>query len=95
MIGNVIKSQLLIPSLFKFYHNISPPNYSKKDVFLRTNSYIKSFEDRGKINYDMFMCVALIQPPSTALSTRRILQRQNAVEDLSSFITTNSYNKIF
>ena len=60
--------------------------------FLRTNSYIETFEDRGKINYDMLMSVALIQPPPTAFSTtRRILQRQNAVEDLSSFTYNNLY----
>ena len=89
---NVIKSQCTIPSVFKYYHNISPPNHSQKDVFLRTNSYIKTFEDRAKINYDMLMSVALIQPPPTAFSTtRRILQRQNAVEDLSSFTYNNLY----
>ena len=90
---NVIKSQRLIPCLFKYYHNNSPPNHSHKDVFLITNSYIETFEDRGKINYDMFMSVALSQPPFISVFTRRILQRQNAVEDLSSITTT--YHNIF
>ena len=31
---NVIKSQCEIPSIFKCYHDISPPNHSHKDVFL-------------------------------------------------------------
>ena len=59
---NLIKSQRLIPSYFKYYHETSPPNHSHKDVFLRTNSYIETFEDRGKINYDMFFSVALSTP---------------------------------
>ena len=85
---NVIKSQRSIPSLFKYYHENSPPNHSHKDVFLKTNSYIETFEDRGKINYNMFMSVANSQPSSTSVFTRRILQRQNAVADLSS---SNTY----
>ena len=89
---NVIKSQCTIPSVFKYYHNISLVNHSHKDVFLRTNSYIETFEDRAKINYDMFMSVALIKPPPTAFfTTRRILQRQNAVENLSSSTYNNLY----
>ena len=90
---NVIKSQRSIPSLFKYYHNNSPPNHSHKNVFLRTNPYIKTFEDRGKINDDIFMSVAVSQPPPTSLLTRRILHRQSAVEDLSSITIT--YNNIF
>ena len=85
---NVIKSHRTIPSVFKYYYNNSPPNHSHKDVFLRTNSYIETFEDRIKINYDMFMSVALIKPPPTAFFNRRIFQRQNAVEDLTS---SNTY----
>ena len=30
---NVIKFQCAIPSVFKYYHNISPPNHSHRDVF--------------------------------------------------------------
>ena len=48
---NVIKSQCTIPSVFKYYQNISPPNHLLKDAFLRTNSYIETLEDRAKINY--------------------------------------------
>ena len=51
---NVIKSQRLFSLYFKYYHKNLPPNNSAKDIFLRTNSYIETFEDRGKINYDMF-----------------------------------------
>ena len=54
---NVIKFQRSIPSYFKYYHENSPINHSDKDVFLRTNSHIETFEDRGKINYDMFLSV--------------------------------------
>ena len=88
---NGIKSQCTIPSIFKYYHNISLPNHSHKDVYLRTISYIETFEHTAKIKYDMFMNVALIKPPPTAFfTTRRILQRQNAVEDLSS----STYNNL-
>ena len=87
---NIIKSQRLIPSYFKYYHENSQPNHSHKDVFLRTNSYIKTYEDRGKINYDMFLSVSLSQPPATFFLTRRILRRQNKVEDLSSFNTNTN-----
>ena len=76
---NVIKSQSTIPQVFKYYHYFLPPNNLHKDVVLRTYSYIETFEDRVKINYDMFMSVALKKPPPTAFfTTRRILQRQNA-----------------
>ena len=88
--SNVIKSQRSIPSYFKYYHKKSPPDHSHKDVFLRTNSYIETFEDRGKINYDMFLRVAFSQPPPTFVLTRRILRRQNRVEDLSSFNTNTN-----
>ena len=72
---NVIKSQRSIPSYFKYYHENSPPNHSHKDIFLRNNSYNETFEDRGKINYDVILSVALSQPPTTSVLNRRILQR--------------------
>ena len=90
---NVIKSQRAISSLFKYYHNDSPLNHSHKNVFLRTNLYIETFEERKKINYDMFMRIAFSRLPPTSVLTRQILQRQNEVEDLSSIITT--YNNLF
>ena len=80
---NVIKSQRSIRSLFKYYHENLPANHFHKDVFLRNHSYTETIEDRGKINYDMFMSLALSNPLHTSVLTRRILQRQNAVEDLS------------
>ena len=86
---NVIKSQRSIPSMFKYYHENPPTNHFHKDVFLCNHSYSETFEDRGKINNDMFMSVALANPPSTSVLTRRILQRQNAVENLS---VSTSYN---
>ena len=87
---NLIKSQRSIPSYFKYYHENSPPNHSHKDVFLKTNSYIETFEDRGKINYNMFLSVALSQHPLTSVLTRQILRRQNGVEDRSSFNTNTN-----
>ena len=57
---NVIKFQGSICSYFKYYQKNSPTNHSHKDVFLRTYSYIETFEDRGKINYDMFLSVAFL-----------------------------------
>ena len=87
---NVIKSQRSIPSYFKYYHENPPPNHSHKDIFLKTNSYIETFENRGKINYDMFLSVALSQSQPTSVLTRRILRRQNGVEDLLSFNTTTT-----
>ena len=87
---NVIKSQRSISSYFKFYHENSPPNNSHKDVFLRTNLYIETFEERSKINYDMFLIVAVSQPQPTAVLARRILRRQNGVEYLSSFNTNTN-----
>ena len=65
---NVIKYKRTILSVFKYYFNNSTPNHSHRDVFLRTNSYIKSFEDNVKISYDMFMSVRLIKPLYTAFS---------------------------
>ena len=69
---NLIKFKHTIPSVFKYYYNNLSPNHSNKDVFLRANSYIETFEDKGKINYDMFMSIALIQPLPTSFYTRRI-----------------------
>ena len=89
---NVIKSQRTIPLIFKYYYNNSLPNHLLKDVFLKTNSFIETFEDKAKISYDMFMSVALIiLPPTAFFTTRRILQCQNAVKDFSSF----TYNNLF
>ena len=51
---NVIKSHRSIPLYFKYYHENSPPNHSHKDVVHRTNSYIETFEDRGKITMIIF-----------------------------------------
>ena len=87
---NVIKSQRSIPSYFKYYNENPAPNHSHLDVFLISNSYIETFEDRGKCNYDMFLSVALSQPPPTSVLTQRIVRRQNKVEDLSSLNTTTN-----
>ena len=86
----VIKSQRVIPSLFKHNHENPPAIHFHKDVCLRNNSYTETFEDRGKITYDMFMSVAVSNPPPTSVLTRRILQSQNAVEDLSFFTIYNN-----
>ena len=88
---NVIKSQRSIPSFVKYYHEKQPAIHFHKDVFLRNHSYTESFKDRGKINYEMFMSVALLIPPPTSVRTNRILQRQHGVVDLSS---PNAYNNI-
>ena len=56
---NLIKSQRSIPSFFKYYHENPPPNHSHKYVFRSTNLYIKTCIDKGKINYNMFLRVAL------------------------------------
>ena len=59
---------------------MSLPNHSHKDEFLTTNSYITTLKDRAKIKYDMFISVALINSPPTAVFiTQNILQRQKAV----------------
>ena len=88
---NVIKSQRLIPSYFKYYHGNLQPNHSHKDVFFRTKSHIETLKDRGKINYDMFLSVALSQPPPTSVIIRQILRRhQNGVKYLSSFNTNTN-----
>ena len=70
---NVIKSQRSIPSLFKYYHENPPANHFHKDVVLSNHSYTETFEDRGKINYDLFMRVALSNFPPTSVRTNQIL----------------------
>ena len=87
---NVIKSQRSIPSLFKYYYENPPANHFHKDIFLRNHSYTETFEDRGNINFSMFMSVALSHPPPTSVLSRRILQRQNGVENLSLSIINNT-----
>ena len=87
---NVLKFQRSILSFFKYYHENLPFNHSHKDVFLRNNSYTETFEDGGKIKYYMFMRVENFYPLPTSTLTRRILQRQNEVEDLSSPTTYNN-----
>ena len=57
-------------------------------MFLKTNLYIESFKDKEKINYNMFMTAELSKTSPTYVFTRRILQRQIAVENLSS---SNTY----
>ena len=86
----ILKSQRSIPSFFKYYHENPPANHSHKDIFLRNNSYTETFEDRCKINFTMFMCVAISNPPPTSILTKRILRRQNGVVDLSSPTTYNT-----
>ena len=76
--------------VLKYYHIILPPNNLLKDLFLRTNSYIETIENRGKISNNMFISVAICQPSSISFITRRILQRQNEVEDLSLPIINNT-----
>ena len=76
--------------MLKYYHENPPANHFHKDVFLCNHLYTETLEDRGKINYDMFMSVALSNPPPTSVLTRRILQRQNAVKDLSFSTTYNN-----
>ena len=87
---NVIKSQRSIHYFFKYYHENPPANHSHKDIFLLNNSCTETFEDRGKIIFDMFMCVALSHFPPTSVLTKRILQRQNGVIELSSTTTYNT-----
>ena len=60
-----------------------------KDFVFRNNSYNETFEDSNKINFAMFMCVALSHPPPTSVLTKRIIQRHNGVGDLSSPTTYN------
>ena len=86
---NVIKSQRSIPSFVKYYHENPPANHFHKDGFLCNHSYTETFEDRRKINYDMFISVALSNLPLTLVLTKRILQRQHGIVDLSS---PNIYN---
>ena len=86
---NIIKSQRSIYSFFKYYHENPPANHLHKDIFLQNNSYTETFEDRCKMNFAMFMCVAISNPPPTSVLTKRILRRQNGAVDLSS---PNTYN---
>ena len=44
------------------------------NIFLCHNSYTETFEERGKINFAMFMYVALSHPPPTFVLTKQILQ---------------------
>ena len=85
---NIIKSQSSI-HFFKYYHEYPSANHSHIDIFLRNNSYTETFEDRCKINFVMFMFVAISNPPFTSVYTKRILRRQNWVVDLSSLTTYN------
>ena len=64
---NLIKFQRSITSVFKYNYNNSPFNHSHKDVFLRTNLYIETFEDTMKYNYDMFLSVTLSRFPPTSV----------------------------
>ena len=57
---NIIKSQRSILSYFKYYHDNLPLNHLHKHIFLKTNSYNKTFEVQGKINYYMCFSVALL-----------------------------------
>ena len=43
----------------------------------------------------MFMSVALFNPPPTSVLTKRILKRQNGVEDLSLLIINNTNKSYF
>ena len=45
---NVINSQSSIFSYFKYYNENSRPYHSHKDIFLRTNSYIKTLKIEAK-----------------------------------------------
>ena len=74
---NVIKFQRSNPSFFKYYHENPPANDFHKDVFLRKHSYTETFEDRGKINYDMFIIVARSKPKPTSVFTKRVFERQH------------------
>ena len=80
---NVIKSQRSIPFFFKWYHENPPANHFHKDVFLRNHSYTETFKDKRKINYYMFMSVALSNPPPTSVLTKRILKHQHGIVNLS------------
>ena len=50
--------------LFKYYQENPPVNNFHKDVCLRNHSYNETVVVRDKINYDMFMSVALSNPPT-------------------------------
>ena len=87
---NIIKSQSSISSVFKYYHDNQPAYHSHKNIFLRNNSYTETFGDRCKINFAMFMCVAISHPPTTSVLTKRIVRRQKGVVNLSSSTTFNT-----
>ena len=87
---NIIKSQRSIPSFYKYYHENLPANHLHKDIFLRDYSYTETVEDKCKINFAMFMCVAISNPPPTSVFTKQILRRQNGVVDLSSSTNSNT-----
>ena len=92
---NVIKSQRSIYSFFKYYYENPPANHFHKNVFLRNYSYTETFKNRWKINYDMFMSVALSNPPPASVFTKRTLRRQHVVVDLSSYNTYNNTDKSY
>ena len=77
---NVIKSQRLI--FFIYYHDNSRSNHSHYDIYLRNNSYTETFEERGNIYFDMFICVAPSHRLPTLVLTIRSLQRKRNVVDL-------------
>ena len=79
---NIIKSQRSIPSFFKYYRENPPVNHSHTDIFLCNNLYISTVEDRCKINFAMFMCVAISHPQPNSVITKQIFLRQNGVIDL-------------
>ena len=70
---NVIKFQRTIPSVYKYHHNILPLNHLHEYVILRTNLYIKTFEDKGKINYYLSLSIAIIRFSFTLLSLDQFL----------------------
>ena len=71
---NINKSQGSI--LFKYYYENLPANHSIKDVVIRNYSYTETFENKGKINYAMFMSVTLFHFIPTHVLTKQILYRQ-------------------
>ena len=50
----------------------------------------ETFKDRDKINFDMFISVAISYPPPTSILTLQLLQDQNWVVDLSYSTTFNT-----
>lgn len=72
--SNVIKSQPLVLSFFKYYNNNRPTNHVQKDVILCNNLYTNTFEDKYKHLYDIWISVAIFKPPFTSLFIRQILK---------------------